>query len=132
MSDFIIPQGKEFVFTVTVMEKDSFLTQDVEMFDPTISDVKFRELSTMTITPGTVIMVKIPDDTTVTPLTYKSGRIKVTIPDTLTTQMSFERGEKVDGYYLKPTYEAIITIGFSDSTPTRTVILQDIYVIPAM
>lgn len=131
MADFIIPKGKEFVFTVTVMEKETFLTQDVSNFDPSKSDVQFRELSTMSITPGTVTMVKLPDDETAPTLTYSGGRIKVTIPASLTSQMSFERGEKVDGYYLKPTYEAIITIGFTDDTPTRTVILQNIYVIPA-
>jgi len=131
MADFIIPKGKEFVFTVTIMEKNTFLPQDVEFFDPISSGIQFRELSTMTCTAGNVTMVKVADDITANPLTYKGGVIKVTVPGTLTTLMNYERGDKVDGYYLKPTYEAIITVGFSDGTPTRTVMLEDIYVIPA-
>ena len=131
MADFIIPKGREFVFTVTVMEKDTLLTQDVENFDASNSSVQFRELATMTCVPGNCILQKIPDDATASPLTYKGGKIKVIVPNSLTTLMNTERGEKVDGYYLKPTYEGIITIAFTDDTPTRTVMLENIYIIPA-
>jgi len=131
MSDFIIPKGKDFEFTVTIMEKGTLLTQDVQNFDAINSSVQFRELATMTCVAGNCTLEKIPDDATASPLTYKKGKIKVIVPNTLTTLMNTERGEKVDGYYLKPTYEGIITIGFSDNTPTRTVLLENIYVIPA-
>ena len=131
MSDFIIPKGKDFEFTVTIMEKDTLLTQDVQNFNTTNSEVKFRELATMTCVAGNCTLEKVPDDSTVSPLTYKDGRIKVTVPSSITANMNYERGEKVDGYYLKPTYEGIITIVFTDNTPTRTVLLENIYVIPA-
>ena len=131
MADFIIPQGREFIFTVTVMEKGTLLTQDVKNFDAINSSVQFRELATMTCVPGNCVLQKIPDDATASPLTYKSGRIEVTVPSTITIDMNYERGDKVDGYYLKPTYEGIITIAFTDDTPTRTVLLENIYVIPA-
>ena len=131
MSDFIIPKGKNFIFTVTVMEKGTLLTQDVQNFDAINSSVQFRELATMTCVPGNCILQKIPDDATVSPLTYKSGIVEVTVPSTITVNMNYERGDKVDGYYLKPTYEGIITIAFTDNTPTRTVMLENIYVIPA-
>ena len=131
MSDFIIPKGKDFEFTVTIMEKDTLLTQDVQNFNTTNSEVKFRELATMTCVAGNCTLEKVPDDSTASPLTYKGGRIKVTVPSSITANMNYERGEKVDGYYLKPTYEGIITIAFTDSTPTRTVLLENIYVIPA-
>ena len=131
MADFIIPKGRKFIFTITVMEKDTLLTQDVQNFDISNSSVQFRELATMTCVPGNCVLQKIPDDATASPLTYKGGRIEVTVPSTITIDMNYERGDKVDGYYLKPTYEGIITIAFTDGTPTRTVVLQDIYVIPA-
>ena len=131
MADFIIPKGRKFIFTVTIMEKDTLLTQDVGNFDASNSSVQFRELATMTCVPGNCVLQKIPDDETASPLTYRGGKIKVIIPNTLTALMNTERGEKVDGYYLKPTYEGIITIAFTDSTPTRTVLLENIYVIPA-
>jgi len=135
MADFIIPQGREFQFTLKIMEKETFLTQDVETFDPAESSVQFRELATMdcvAVAAGEVVMEKLPDDDTAVPLTYRGGRVKVTLADTLTAKMSPERGEKVDGYYLKPTYEGIITVGFTDpEIPTRTVLLEEVYVVPA-
>jgi len=146
MADFIIPKGREFVFTVTIMQKDSFLTQDVEFFDPNNSDVQFRKLADMTcVTAGTVTMEKVADPVTYdengnpNPTSYKSGRIKVTVDSARTADMDVgERGSKVDGYYLRPMYEGIITVAFTesssgadDASPTRTVLLENIYVIPA-
>ena len=135
MADFIIPKGREFQFTLRIMEKDTFLTQNVATFDPTKSDVQFRQLSNMTCVPvstGEITMEKVPDDITANPLTYAGGRIKVTLAATFTAKMNIDRGEKVDGYYLKPTYEGIFTVGFSDAAiPTRTVMLEEVHVIPA-
>jgi hypothetical protein len=77
-------------------------------------------------------MEKVPDDATAVPLTYLGGRIKVTLADSFTDKMTPERGEKVDGYYLKPNYEGILTVGFTDpDVPTRTVLLEEVYVVPA-
>ena len=78
---------------------------------------------------GTIIEL-IPDDPTATPLTYLNGMIGVTKPSTVTTLMVSERGDGVDGYYLKPTYQMIIELVFTDDTPSRVVILDKVYVIP--
>ena len=41
MADLIVPKGKEFRFNVKVIEKDSFIAQDVTNLDLIASNVKF-------------------------------------------------------------------------------------------
>ncbi len=132
MADLIVPKGKEFRFNVKVIEKDSFIAQDVTNLDLIASTVKFMNSATMLCiaSAGTIIEL-IPDDPLEDPLTYLNGMIGVTIPSTVTTLMVSERGDKVDGYYLKPTYQMIIELVFTDDTPSRVVILDKVYVIPA-
>ena len=131
MADLIVPKGKEFKFNVKVIEKDSFIAQDVTNLDLIASTVKFMNSATMLCiaSAGTIIEL-IPDDPTATPLTYLNGMIGVTIPSTVTTLMVSERGDRVDGYYLKPTYQMIIELVFTDGTPSRVVVLDKVYVIP--
>ena len=132
MADLIVPKGKEFRFSVKVIEKDSFIAQDVTNLDLIASTVKFMNSATMLCiaSAGTIIEL-IPDDPLEDPLTYLNGMIGVTIPSTVTTLMVSERGDKVDGYYLKPTYQMIIDLVFTDDTPNRVVMLDKVYVIPA-
>lgn len=131
MADFIIPQGKEFKFTIKVIEKDSFLAQDVESFDDVNSSVQFRSYTTQSCViqnAGEVTMTKIADATG----TYRGGYIEVVLGAAYTTRMVPRRGDIVDGLYLKPAYEAIFTIAFTDPTVnTRTVLVDNIYAVPA-
>ena len=132
MADLIVPKGKEFRFNVKVIEKDSFIAQDVTNLDLVASSVKFMNSATLVCIDNTDILIElVPDDPLDTPLTYLNGVIQVTIPSTVTTLMTVERGDKVDGYYLKPTYQMIIDLVFTDSTPSRVVVLDKVYVIPA-
>ena len=132
MADLIIPKGKEFKFNIKVIEKDSFIAQDVANLDLVASSVKFMNSATLACinNAGTIIEL-IPDDPLATPLTYLNGVIGITIPSTITALMEVERGDKVDGYYLKPTYQMIVDLVFTDSTPSRVVVLDKVYVIPA-
>ena len=132
MADLIIPKGKEFKFNIKVIEKDSFIAQDVANLDLVASSVKFMNSATLVCinNTGTIIEL-IPDDPLATPLTYLKGVIGITIPSTITALMEVERGDKVDGYYLKPTYQMIVDLVFTDSTPNRVVVLDKVYVIPA-
>lgn len=132
MADLIIPKGKEFKFNIKVIEKDSFIAQDVTNLNLSTSSVKFMNSATLACinNTGTIIEL-IPDDPLATPLTYLNGVIGITIPSTITTLMEVERGDKVDGYYLKPTYQMIVDLVFTDSTPSRVVVLDKVYVIPA-
>ena len=131
MADLIVPKGKEFKFNVKVIEKDSFIAQDVTNLNLITSSVKFMNSATMLCiaSAGTIIEL-IPDDPLEDPLTYLNGMIGVTIPSTVTTLMVSERGDKVDGYYLKPTYQMIIDLVFTDDTPNRVVMLDKVYVMP--
>ena len=134
MADFIIPQGKEFKFTIKVIEKDSFLAQDVKSFDDVHSSIQFRSYTTQSCVvqnAGEVTMTKIADSGSF-PATYLNGYIEVVLSAAYTTRMVPRRGDLVDGLYLKPAYEAIFTIAFTDPTVnTRTVLVDNIYAVPA-
>ena len=131
MADLIIPKGKEFRFNIKVIEKDSFIAQDVINLDTTASSVKFMNSATLACINNTGTLIEIiPDDPLATPLTYLNGVIGITIPSTVTGVMLVERGDKVDGYYLKPTYQMIVDLVFTDDTPNRVVMLDKVYVIP--
>ena len=124
MSDFIVPKGKEFRFNIKVIEKDSFIAQDVTNLDTVNSNVKFINPATNVCLSNTGITIeKVP--------VYTNGVISVTVPSSITNLMVVNRGEEVDGYYLKPTYQMIIELIFTDSTPDRVVVLDKVYVIPA-
>lgn len=124
MSDFIIPKGKEFKFNIRVIEKDSFMAQNITNLSVSSSSVKFINPATSVCLSNTGITIeKVPD--------YANGVITVTIPATITSLMTVNRGEEVDGYYLKPTYQMIVELVFTDSTPDRVVVLDKVYVVPA-
>jgi hypothetical protein len=124
MSDFVIPKGKEFRFNIRVIEKDSFIAQDVTNLDTVNSTIKFINPATSVCLSNTGITIeKVP--------VYTDGVISVTVPSSITNLMVVNRGEEVDGYYLKPTYQMIIELIFTDSTPDRVVVLDKVYVIPA-
>ena len=132
MSDFIIPKGKEFRFNIKVIEKDSFIAQDVTNLDTVNSSVKFINPATLVcLTNAGIVIEKIADDPLAIPLTYRNGMIGVTVPSSITELMVIDRGDKVDGYYLKPTYQMIIDLVFTDATPNRVVVLDKVYVVPA-
>lgn len=131
MANLIVPKGKEFKFSVKVIEKDSFIAQDVTNLDLIASNVKFMNSATMLCIANTGTIIElIPDDPLEDPLTYLNGMIGVTIPSTVTALMVSERGDKVDGYYLKPTYQMIVDLVFTDDTPNRVVMLDKVYVMP--
>lgn len=132
MADLIIPKGKEFKFNIKVIEKDSFIAQDVTNLNLSASSVKFMNSATLVCINNTgVVLELVPDDPLANPLTYLNGVVSVTIPNTVTALMEVERGDKVDGYYLKPTYQMVIELVFTDTTPSRVVVLDKVYVIPA-
>ena len=132
MADLIVPKGKEFKFNIKVIEKDSFIAQDVANLNLSVSSVKFMNSATLACIDNTGTLIEIiPDDPLANPLTYLNGVIGVTIPSTVTTLMEVERGDKVDGYYLKPTYQMIVDLVFTDDTPSRVVVLDKVYVVPA-
>lgn len=120
--DFKIPKGKEFVFRLKIYDADSFLPQDLTTLDNVNTSITLQKLSDLTDVVGTITFVVDGD-----PL---DGWLLVTIPDTMTSILEYERGDKVDGYYSKPMYQAVADIQFSDATPSRVAIIQSIKVVP--
>lgn len=117
-----IPKGKDYAFNITVIEKDSFLPQDLTNIDLPNSSFELVLLSTLCkVEVGT---------TTIEVLDALNGVLKVSLDNVLTDSLEYSRGEQVDNYYLKPTYQGIIQVKFTDTTPDRTAIIEKVYVAP--
>jgi len=171
-----IPKGAEFGLTITVVEKDSFLPQDLVAMDVAASTFKLTKLADLCdVTVGTVTLTRPADvtytfeDVTTTTAdyvvdsvildtssglvytcilgsttgalltnatyftettTYLDGKVDVLLDSTLTASLDYLRGDAVDNYYLKPTYQGVINIKFTDGTPERTAIIEKVYVAP--
>ena len=120
--DFKIPQGKEFVFRLKIYDADSFLPQDLTNLDLVNTNITIQKLSDLSTVAGTIIFVVDGDPV--------DGWMLVTIPDTMTSLLTYSRGDSVDNYYLKPTYQAVFDIKFTDSTPSRVAVISAIKVVP--
>jgi hypothetical protein len=117
-----IPKGSEFVFIVTIVQKDSFLPQDLTDIDLPNCSFKLTKLSDLCdVTAGTV-NIEVADAV--------NGKLKITLSNTLTETLDVIRGEAVDNYYLKPVYQGLINVKFTDATPERTAIIEKVYVAP--
>jgi len=117
-----IPKGINYAFTITVMEKDSFLPENLTNMNIAASTFKLITLKdSCVVTTGTTTL-SIEDAI--------NGKVKILLDSTLTGSLVYERGEAVDGYYAKPTYQGVINIKFTDSTPERTAIVDKVYVVP--
>jgi len=119
VADFVIPKGKDYSFNVTVMEKDSFLAQD---------------LTSMSVATFTLYnqndMCQYGDPITGIVVDVQNGVLKFTLPSTYTEGLSYERGSKVDGYYLKPVYNAVVEVTFTDSIEPIIALMNKVYVAP--
>ena len=132
MADFIIPKGKAYTFTIKVMEKDSFLPQDLTY--TATATIELLLLSTGASVFTTVMTVD----------NALNGVLKCTIPTAQTDLLTIDRGPKVDGYYLRPTHQALITVTFTETPadntadpvvpaytdPTIFTILNEVFVAP--
>lgn len=121
MSDFTIPKGRDYVFKVKILEKESFLAKDLTTMTDLTVDFMLKSTSCSL-------------DQTATPITYVvlnalNGEVQISVPSELTATMVSEQGDKVDGYYLKPTYKCVITAKFSDDTDVLAII-DKVYVVP--
>ena len=129
---FKIPKGKDYTFSITVLEKNSYLPKDLELMDEAGSSFTLVKLDDLTVVSGAITIVRVPDSklNPLDPDTYLNGKVSVTIPSTVTGTLVYERGDKVDGYYLKPTYEGVVTIAFTDATSDIVAVLPNVSVIP--
>jgi hypothetical protein len=117
---------------MTILQSNSYLPKDLLYMDNALSTFNLVKLDTLVPVTGTITLAKIPDGkvSPADPDTFLNGRVLVTIPDTVTSTLVFDRGPKVDGYYIKPTYEGIISIKFTNGDTNIIAIVPDISIIP--
>ena len=118
MADFTVPKNKGYTFTVKVMEKDSFQPQDLT--NMTTATIEFTQLELM-------CSVFTANMTVVDAL---NGVLTCTLEPADTALLEVVRGEAVDGFYPKPSHQALITVTFSDGTPTVFTQIAEVFVIP--
>ena len=118
MADFIIPKGQDFEFSIRVIEKDSFLAQDLTNMDSAV----FRLIDIVTQELVTSVDMTVVD--------ALNGVLKGTIPSTDTAMLSILRGPAEDGYYLKAGYQGSMTITFTDGTESINVLIDKVLVAP--
>jgi len=118
MADFTVPQNKDFTFTVKVMEKDSFLPQDLTNMDT--ANIEFTDIVTMCSIFSTPMTVT----------DALNGGLVSTLLAADTALLTVERGPGVDGYYPVVSHQALITITFTDTTPTIFTQITEVFVIP--
>ena len=117
MANLVIPQGKEYTFQINVKEHDSFLAQPLG--NMLTASAVFVNRAT-----GCEALVVVP-----TVLDAINGLLTVTLTALQTATLVYERGSKVDGYYLKTVYQLHTTFTFSD-IPEIFTILPEVYVTP--
>jgi len=116
MTNITIPTGLEYVFTLRVLQRDSFLPQNLAHLDPQYSSLvikKTEDGETMFVIP-----VIVQD--------AQKGIVMCRMTATNTQRLQVERGDKVDGYYSKPLYKGILQIYFTDNTVAITSIIENI------
>jgi len=122
MAEFRIPKGKPYQFTVRVVAKDSFLAQDLTNLES--STFELIDWDTMEKYSTTITGVVQGD-----PL---DGIIKFSLDSTYTGGLEVARGDKVDGYYIKPGYQGVVTLTFTvaSAIENRVTTIDKVYVVP--
>lgn len=122
MAEFRIPKGKPYQFTVRVIAKDSFLPQDLT--DLESNTFELIDWDTM-IKYSTTIVGTVQGN----PL---DGVLKFSLDSAYTGGLEVARGEKVDGYYIKPGYQGIVTLTFTadSAIENRVTTIEKVYVVP--
>ena len=118
-----IVRGKPYSFVVTVMQKGSFLPQDLTGYDAASTFSLVDSATTIPIKSGTATM-QVTDAV--------NGKITVLLDANMTKALTYSRGEGVDGYYAKPVYYGILNIKFNDGNSERTAIVPNIRVAPGV
>lgn len=118
MANFTVPKNKDYTFTVRVTEKDSFLPQDLT--NMATATIEFTQLELM-------CSVFVESMTVSDAL---NGELRCTLLAADTNLLTVLRGPEVDGFYPKPSHQGLITVTFSDATPTVFTQIPKVYVIP--
>ena len=124
MAEFRIPKGKPYQFTVRVVAKDSFLAQDLTNLE--VNGATFELIDWDTMLPYSVPVIGVVQGD---PL---DGIVKYSLGVAYTTGLEVARGDKVDGYYIKPGYQGIVTLTFTTASAieNRVTTIDKVYVVP--
>jgi outer membrane lipopolysaccharide assembly protein LptE/RlpB len=120
MANFTIPNKGDYTFTIKVIEADSFLAQDLT--NMTIATLELIKLDTLE-SVATVTGITLDADYAL------NGRVQFTILNATTSALVYDRGDKVDDYYNKPTYKALVKVAGTDFTDISATI-DTVYVTP--
>jgi len=121
VAEFKIPKGKPYQFTIRVVAKDSFLSQDLTDMDTATFELIDIDTGCVYGTAQVGVIQGEPID----------GIIKFSLSDTYTDGLIVARGEKIDNYYPKVSYQGVITISFTDTAiDNRVTTIDKVYVIP--
>jgi len=124
VAEFRIPKGKPYEFTVRVIAKDSFLPQDLtDGAGLAACTFELIDWDTMVKYSNSIIGVVQGN-----PL---DGVVKFSLTSDYTDGLEIARGEKVDGYYLKPGYQGVVSITFVDAAiEDRVTTIDKVYIVP--
>ena len=98
---FVINKGMDNEFIITIKQNDSTLPMVIELTDT--FTVNFYNLETQKIEVSASTA-----DGKVTVYDDANGQILIALSEDEVSAMVSERGDKVDKYYLKPTYRMVI------------------------
>ena len=102
---FVINRGMINEFLLTIKQNDSTLPMIIDPGDT--FEAKLFELESDTVV-ATITMTNVIGTGQITIYDDANGQILIRIDDTLINTLTKERGGKVDGYYIKPTYRIAI------------------------
>ena len=101
---FVINKGTSNEFIIKIKQNGS--TMPMEIFDTDTFFVKFYNLETKELELS--IDMTAGSDGQVSVYNAYNGQILIVLNDAAIADMISERGDKVDKYYLKPTYRMVI------------------------
>lgn len=101
---FVINKGMSNEFIITIKQNDSTLPMVIEPSDT--FTVNFYNLETKEV--ALTVGMTVTADGQVTVYDDANGQILITLNETAIAAMVSERGDKVDKYYLRPTYRMAI------------------------
>jgi len=98
-SKFVIDKGSDNTFTFTIKQDNSTLPLEI-----VAGDTFFATLMKL----GTNEVFADIDNTSLTVEDAVNGKVSLYIPESLTANLITDRGDKVDRYYIRPTYKLIL------------------------
>ena len=98
-SKFVIDRGSDNTFTFTIKQDNSTLPLEIVNGDTFFATLKLL---------GTNEVFSDVDSLPLTVEDALNGKVSLYIPENITSNLVTDRGDKVDRYYIRPTYKLIL------------------------